>query len=203
MDADFRRVMHSNGVSAPIWDGPPGGGQSEAASRSFRVGGTMVVGAMGGAGAYSSPEEIPLCFSLAEKRAPGVSRISASRMKSVAGVTSVDKEQVQAEINRQVGSHVPRRGWNVTVSIVLANRPAVHPIGTGSLFEIGGYRFVVTAAHVLDEAHQNGKTIGISDGGESFVSVHGNWIRSASLQSGEQDPFDIAVYKLPLTLLRS
>jgi hypothetical protein len=58
--------------------------------------------------------------------------------------------------------------------------------------------FVVTAAHVINTAHKYSKTIGISDGADSFVSVHGNWISSAPVQyRSAEDSFDIAIYRLP------
>ena len=106
--------------------------------------------------------------------------------------------RLQAEVNRRVAEHIPPDGLKATVAIVIANRPAVHLLGTGSLFEIGGYHFVVTAAHIIDAAHVYDKTIGISDGSKGFISVHGNWIRSApTQQGGKRDPFDIAIYELP------
>jgi len=82
-----------------------------------------------------------------------------------------------------------------TVAIVVAKRPAVHLLGTGSLFQIAYRRFVVTAAHVVRLAHEDDRTIGISGDSNSLISVHGDWISSAS-SSGE-DPFDVAVYSLP------
>ena len=57
---------------------------------------------------------------------------------------------------------------------------------------------MVTAAHVIDAAHVYDRTIGISDGSNGFISVHGNWIKSAPTQpGGKKDPFDIAIYELP------
>jgi len=110
----------------------------------------------------------------------------------------MDQQLLQADVNRRVRTQVPPDGWNVTVAIVVANRPRVHLLGTGSLFEIGGYHFVVTAAHVIKAAHDHDKTIGISSGNEYFISVHGNWVHSSSIQFGSiDDPFDVAVYRLP------
>lgn len=43
--------------------------------------------------------------------------------------------RLQAEVNRRVAEHIPPDGWKATVAIVIANRPAVHLLGTGSLFE--------------------------------------------------------------------
>jgi hypothetical protein len=89
-------------------------------------------------------------------------------------------------------------GWDATVAIVIANRPGVYLLGTGTLFAIGGFHFVVTAAHIVKQAYKDGKTIGISDAQQSFISVHGNWIISAPCKPGtEEEPFDLAVYRLP------
>lgn len=113
-------------------------------------------------------------------------------------MNEVPSKRLQAEANRRVAEHAPPDGWKATVAIVIANRPALHLLGTGNLFEIGGCHFVVTAAHVIDSAHVYDRTIGISDGSNGFISVHGNWIRSApTQQGGKGDPFDIAIYELP------
>jgi hypothetical protein len=110
----------------------------------------------------------------------------------------MDSRRLQGEVNRRVSEHVPPHGWSATVAIVIANRPAVYLLGTGSLFEIGGCHFVVTAAHVVSAAHICDRTIAVSDGADSFLSVHGSWIVSAPVQSrGLEDPFDVAVYRLP------
>src|SRR5438874_2689490 len=93
-------------------------------------------------------------------------------------------QKLQGDLNRRIANHIPLHGWDVTVAIVIANWPAVHLLGTGSLFEIGGFHFVVTAAHVINAAHEHEKTIGICDGADFFISVDGNWISSAPVQFG-------------------
>jgi hypothetical protein len=112
-----------------------------------------------------------------------------------------DANSLQAAANKRINGCVPRHAWDSTVAIVVAKRPAVHLLGTGSLFQIADRPFVVTAAHVVTLAHQDDRTIGISGDSGSCISVHGNWISSAS-SSGE-DPFDIAVYSLPETAVQS
>jgi len=102
---------------------------------------------------------------------------------------------LQRSVNERISNFVPRHAWRSTVAIVVAKRPAVYLLGTGSLFQIADRRFVVTAAHVVTLAHEYDRTIGISGDSNSLISVHGDWISSAS-SSGE-DQFDVAVYSLP------
>lgn len=109
-------------------------------------------------------------------------------------MSSPDASSLQASANSRIGAHVPKHAWDATVAIVVARRPAVYLLGTGSLFQIADRSFVVTAAHVIKLAHEHDKTIGIS-GDNSFISVHGDW--TSSVSSSEDDPLDVAVYPLP------
>jgi hypothetical protein len=111
-----------------------------------------------------------------------------------------DANSSQAGANRRISGYVPRHAWDSTVAIVVAKRPAVHLRGTGSLFQIADRPFVVTAAHVVRLAYEYDRTIGISGDSGSLISVHGEWISSAS-SSGE-DQFDVALYSLPETAVQ-
>jgi hypothetical protein len=106
-----------------------------------------------------------------------------------------DANSLQARVNKRISDFIPRDAWRSTVAIVVAKRPAVHLLGTGSLFQIADRHFVVTAAHVIRLAHEYDRTIGISGDSNSLISVHGEWILSDS--SPGEDPFDVAVYLLP------
>jgi hypothetical protein len=67
----------------------------------------------------------------------------------------LDKSQSrQADLSMRIRSHMPAQAWDSTVAIVVANKPAVHLFGTGILFQIGDARFIITAAHVIREAHK-------------------------------------------------
>lgn len=113
-----------------------------------------------------------------------------------------DARQKQAEVNERILAHVPGCAWDSTVAIVLASEGAVHQIGTGILFQVADFCFVVTAAHVLKDPLMCGKTIGISAGDGRFLSTHGDWVATTpSGARGEDDPFDVAVFRLPKTLL--
>jgi hypothetical protein len=108
-----------------------------------------------------------------------------------------EQQRVQAGINARIAAKIPTDGWKSIVPIVVAKPPSIHLLGTGSLFEMGGERLVVTAAHVIKAAYENGKTIGISDDATSFIAVPGDWFLSAPVQrDGVEDPFDVAIYRL-------
>jgi hypothetical protein len=110
-----------------------------------------------------------------------------------------DQERhLQAKTNRKVGSQVPRWAWDSVVSIVLSSKKILYQYATGTLFQVADERFVVTAAHSIRIASEYGKTIGITCGSNSFMSISGNWICSEPFQYGSvEDPFDIAVYRIP------
>jgi len=112
---------------------------------------------------------------------------------------SPDKNSLQASTNIRIGAHIPKWAWDATVAIVVARRPVVYLLGTGSLFQIADCFFVVTAAHVIREASEYDRTVGIS-GDSSFISVHGDWMSSVS--DSEDDSFDVAVYALPSRAVR-
>lgn len=109
-----------------------------------------------------------------------------------------DRTALHRQIYDQVAKHIPENGWDATVAIVLAHGGAVHQFGTGTLFRVGDDSFVVTAAHVIKEASAHGKTLGITSAVDSIVAVPGTWMCSSKGQYGSpDDPFDVAVHKLP------
>jgi hypothetical protein len=109
-----------------------------------------------------------------------------------------DQQHLQRTINEKVASLVPEHAWDSTVAIVIAHDNAVYQFGSGILFRVAEDSFVVTAGHVVKESHKHAKTLGISSGTGFFVAVPGQWICSSDGQYGTyEDPFDIAIYKLP------
>jgi hypothetical protein len=108
------------------------------------------------------------------------------------------RRRLQAETNKKVGSQMPRLVWDSVVSIVLSSQKVLYQFATGTLFQVGNQRFVVTAAHSIRIAAGHGKTIGVTCGSNSFMSTGGEWICSEPFQYGSlEDPFDIAVYRIP------
>lgn len=101
-------------------------------------------------------------------------------------------------INNKVTPYIPEHAWDSTVAIVIAHNHNVYQYGSGILFRIADESFVVTAGHVIKEAHKYNKTLGITSANESFVAVPGEWICSSEGQYGtDNDPFDVAIYNLP------
>ena len=84
-----------------------------------------------------------------------------------------EQQRLRAQLNTRVSAKIPSEAWASIVPIVIANPPSVSLLGTGSLFDAAGERFVVTAAHVIRTAHGHGKTIGISDAATSFIAASG------------------------------
>src|SRR6266404_691507 len=93
------------------------------------------------------------CFSLF----PGHARLTLNKLM----MSDPDANSLQARVNKRISDFIPRDAWQSTVAIVVAKRPAVHLLGTGSLFQIADRHFVVTAAHVIRLAHEYDRTIGI------------------------------------------
>jgi len=101
------------------------------------------------------------------------------------------------DINRRIDSFIPLEAWQSTVGILIVIGTELHQFGTGTLFRIADQCFIVTAGHVIKEAHKYDKSLCVTGPNCSFVRVHGNWICSAEGQYGTfVDPFDVAV--LPL-----
>jgi hypothetical protein len=108
-----------------------------------------------------------------------------------------DQQYLQRTINEKVNSYVPEQAWDSTVALVIMHENAVHQFGSGILFSIADDSFVVTAGHVVKQAQQYGKTLGISSATGFFVAVSGEWICSSEGQYGtDKDPFDIAIHRL-------
>jgi hypothetical protein len=105
----------------------------------------------------------------------------------------------QKEVNERISRHVPSRAWESTVAIVIATPPLVRLLGTGVLFQIADCPFVVTAGHVFRTATQYQKTVGLGDtGDDSLVPlVGGTCVSSVPPDGLENDPHDVAVYRLP------
>jgi hypothetical protein len=107
-------------------------------------------------------------------------------------------ELLQRAINQQISRHVPSRAWDSTVTVVVADRGVVRHIGTALLYQLADHRFVVTARHVFQAAHDADKTVGISGGTDDhFVSLAGMWIGAEPPEGKTADPYDVAVHRLP------
>lgn len=108
-----------------------------------------------------------------------------------------EQRSLRAELIQRWACHLPNRPLDSTVSIVVASQGAVFQLGTGILFQVADTYFVVTAAHVLEEPHRWGRTIGISGADRNFIATGGTWVASVPEAEGSPDPLDVAVYCLP------
>ena len=110
----------------------------------------------------------------------------------------MDKQQLQHLTNRKVARYIPELAWDSTVAIVIVIDQNLYQFGSGILLRIADESFVITAGHVIKDAHKDNKTLGITATNESFIAVPGEWICSSEGQyNTEKDPFDIAIYNLP------
>ena len=105
-----------------------------------------------------------------------------------------ERVRLQAHVNGRIISKLPHQAPESIVAIVIARPPSVHLLGTGTLFEVGGEQFVVTAAHVIKTAWRH--TIGISSD-SGFVATPGDWMVSMPRNDSLTDYLDVAVYKVP------
>lgn len=71
----------------------------------------------------------------------------------------------------KVASCTPALAAQSTVAIVGACAPNLRQIGSATLLAVADARFVVTAAHVLVQAEENGMTIGISGGKDGLLTA--------------------------------
>ncbi|HEV3301273.1 MAG TPA: hypothetical protein VG055_16600 [Planctomycetaceae bacterium] len=115
-----------------------------------------------------------------------------------AGSIMTDGSEIQKDLNQHATAAIPAHAWESTVAIVIAHEGQVHQFGTGILLRIADSSFVVTAGHVVRQASEHGKTLGISSGAGSFVAVAGQFLCSCGHQYGsDEDLFDVAVHRLP------
>lgn len=74
-------------------------------------------------------------------------------------------------------------------------------IGSGVLFDIGGKRYVITAAHVIDEAQQWGFQLGV---GNKLVPINGEFtLTEAPYGNRDLDSWDFAWHRLSNTIADS
>jgi len=108
-----------------------------------------------------------------------------------------DQFQLQRKINETATAQIPSYAWDCTTPIVIAHEGAVHHFGTGTLFRVADHFFLVTAGHVIKQACEHGKTLGIggSDDGH-FIALNGDTLVSSEGQYGTSvDPFDIGLHR--------
>ena len=109
-----------------------------------------------------------------------------------------DQVELQRKINAVATAQIPQLGWDSTVPIVIFHEGEVHHFGTGTLFRVADHCFLVTAGHVIKQACEYRKTLGIggSDNGH-LVAIGGETLVTSEGQYGTSaDPLDIALHRL-------
>jgi hypothetical protein len=116
-----------------------------------------------------------------------------------------DQVQLQRKVNETATAQIPSCAWDCTVPIVIFHEGAVRHFGTGTLFRVADHFFLVTAGHVIKQACEHNKSLGIggSDDGH-FIALSGETLVSSEGQYGTSaDPLDIALHRLsPATVAR-
>src|SRR5438874_712036 len=108
-----------------------------------------------------------------------------------------DQVQLQRRINETASAQVPSWAWDCTVPVVIVHEGAVHHFGTGTLFRVADHFFLVTAGHVVKQACDRGKTLGIGGSeGANFIALSGEALVSSEGQfETSDDPLDIALHR--------
>jgi hypothetical protein len=131
-------------------------------------------------------------------RAPpaGVAAELTVRLQAL-GFDMDDLVQLQRRINATATAQIPSCAWDCTVPVVVAHEGAVHHFGTGTLFRVADYFFLVTAGHVIKQACEQGKTLGIGGSQDGhFISLSGETLVSSEGRYGSsEDPLDIALHR--------
>jgi hypothetical protein len=101
-----------------------------------------------------------------------------------------DDERSQAFLQR-VHAEMQLRVSASTVPILIENGPAPLQSGTGTLFQVAGAKFIVTARHVLDEAQNDSRSLWSFDPTSAgpFMQLRGDW-------AGFGEPCDVVILKL-------
>jgi hypothetical protein len=103
----------------------------------------------------------------------------------------------EQELYNLLSSRIPPEAWQSTFSIVLIHEKELHQFGTGTLFKVADQSFIVTAGHIVKDAHRENRSLCIAGANTSFVQILGNWLCSTGGQYGSTDDlFDIAVLEI-------
>jgi hypothetical protein len=91
---------------------------------------------------------------------------------------------------------VPALVARSTVQIVASVNQHVRPLGTGTLLAVAEHRFLVSAAHVVQDGSSIDATLAISGAVDGkFVAVPGSWILTGEPGTRDSDEHDIAIYE--------
>lgn len=97
-----------------------------------------------------------------------------------------------------IAKAIPALAAASTVVIASSKNGLARQIGTGTLLAVADARFVVTAAHVVNEAIEAEFELQISTGKLSgrLLPLRDTWMVSLPIQGQGRDYLDVAVYRL-------
>jgi hypothetical protein len=109
-----------------------------------------------------------------------------------------NKHKICHEFIKASSKQIPSYAWDCTTPIVVAYKGNVQHFGTGTLFCVADYYFLVTAAHVFKQANEYDLSLGIGGSeDEYFISLKGNSLVSSEGQYGSNgDPLDVGIHHL-------
>lgn len=93
-------------------------------------------------------------------------------------------------ITQSINSAIPAMAWDATVNIVIVLREELHQFGTGTLLKIADDVFLVTAAHVVQIAIEQGNSLCFAVD-KNFIPIYGIWACSPG-----HTPSDVAIMRL-------
>lgn len=102
-----------------------------------------------------------------------------------------------AQLIRAVSRIVPDLATRSTTAIVASKNRVLRQLGSGTLLAVADHRFIVTAAHVVLKAIEDGSTLAVSGASDGrFIPTAGTWLASPSPEgSSPADIFDVAIYQ--------
>jgi hypothetical protein len=104
-----------------------------------------------------------------------------------------DRETVYCEVEKLI----PVEAWESTTAIMRVQRPNVYQFGTGTLVRVADESFLVTAAHVVEQAMKHENSLCITGAKNRFVGLRGDWISSSSGErKASEDQHDVGIVRL-------
>lgn len=94
---------------------------------------------------------------------------------------------------RELQSEANKDAYKVTCHILKMENKVAHPHASGVFVKVGDFHFLFTAAHVIDEQH-NDIFIGIEN--KTLLKLGGEWTGNIPYDKRENDRIDTAILKL-------
>lgn len=109
-----------------------------------------------------------------------------------------NKHRICLDYIKAASMQIPSYAWNCTTPIVTDYKGKVLHFGTGTLFCVADYYFLVTAAHVFKKAKEYKLPLGIGGSNDGYlIALKGNSVVSSEGQYGSSgDPFDVGIHPL-------